>query len=58
MAIRPGGQLIDVCSAMLDSDTWEMCRRLAINMGVNPQSFEAPQIDMDPRSPNNRPRGV
>jgi hypothetical protein len=58
MAIRPGGQLIDVCSAMLDSDTWEMCRRLAINMGVNPQSFEVPQIDMDPRSPNNRPRGV
>lgn len=58
MAVRPSGQLIDVCSAMLDADTWEVCRRLATNMGVNLQSFEVPQIDMDPRSPNNRSRGA
>jgi GNAT superfamily N-acetyltransferase len=57
MAVPPTGQRVDVCSAVLDAAAWGACRRLVSDVGMDFDTLQVPQIDMDARSPNNRWRG-
>jgi hypothetical protein len=54
MPVRPGGELIDVCSAMLEEPAWEACRAAVTEHLPQLSSLEVPQIGMRPRSPNKR----
>jgi predicted N-acetyltransferase YhbS len=57
MAVRPGGQRIDVCSAMLDVSAWEICHGAVSQHVEQLSTLEVPQIDFTLRSPNNRSKG-